>query len=120
MVIHTWGFPQTPVIKPPRPVYVTKVTCSTDESGNCSINSRFINGQILKIYYDKGTITAATTATVTFESEQIDRYDINTGSAHRYPRVATVECEFVVSGKVNVAVTGGQASKTFDVYIFSR
>jgi hypothetical protein len=120
MVIHTWGFPQTPVIKPPRPIYVTRVTCSTNESGDCSINSRFINGQILKIYYDKGTITAATTATVTFEGETIDSYNINTGSAHRYPRVATINAEYVVSGLINIAVTGGQASKTFDVYIFSR
>ena len=120
MAIHTWGFPQTPVIKPPRPIYVTKVACSTDESGDCSINSQFINGQILKIYYGKGTITAATTATVTFEGETIDSYNINTGSAHRYPRVATINAEYVVSGLINIAVTGGQASKTFDVYIFSR
>ena len=120
MTIHTWGFPQTPVIKPPRPVYVTKIACTTDESGNCSINSRFINGQILKIYYGKGTVTATTTATVTFESEQIDIYNINTGSAHRYPRVAVISEPFVVSGLINIAVTGGQASKTFDVYIFSR
>lgn len=120
MPAHTWKFPQTPVIRPPRPVYVEKVACSTDESGNCNTNSRFINGQILKIYYDKGTVTATTTAVITFESEQIDSYNVNSGSAHRYPRVATVECEFVVSGKANVAVTGGQASKTFDVYVFSR
>ena len=120
MVIHTWGFPKTPVIKPPRPIYVTKVACTTDESGNCSTNSRFINGQILKIYYDKGTVTAATTAVITFESEQIDSYNVNTGSAHRYPRVDTILEPFVVSGAINVAVTGGQASKSFDVYIFSR
>lgn len=120
MAIHTWGFPQTPVIKPPRPVYVTKVACSTDESGNCNTNSRFINGEILKIVFDRGTVTATTTATVTFEGETIDSYNINTGSAHRYPRVATVECEFVVSGAINVKVTGGQAGKSFDVYVFSR
>ena len=29
MVIHTWGFPQTPVIRPPRPVYVEKIVCVT-------------------------------------------------------------------------------------------
>ena len=120
MTIHTWGFPQTPVIKPPRPVYVTKVACTTDESGDCSINSRFINGQILKIYYDKGTVTASTTATVTFEGETIDSYNINTGSAHRYPRVEIILEPFVVSGPINIAVTGGQASKSFDVYIFAR
>jgi len=120
MAIHTWGFPQTPVIKPPRPVYVTKIACTTDESGNCNTNSRFINGQILKIYYGKGTVTATTTATVTFEGESIDSYNINTGSAHRYVRVPTVGCEFVVSGPINIAVTGGQASKSFDVYVFSR
>ncbi|MFA5409059.1 MAG: hypothetical protein WC343_09865, partial [Bacilli bacterium] len=92
----------------------------TDESGDCSINSRFINGQILKIYYDKGTVTATTTATVTFEGESIDSYNVNTGSAHRYPRVAVISEPFVVSGAINIAVTGGQASKSFDVYIFSR
>ena len=121
MVIHTWGFPQTPVIKPPRPIYVTKVACTTDESGNCSTNSRFINGQILKIYYDKGTVTATTTAVITFESEQIDSYNVNSAAvAHRYPRVDTIAEPFVVSGLINIAVTGGQASKSFDVYIFSR
>lgn len=120
MVIHTWGFPQTPVIKPPRPVYVSKIACTTDESGDCSINSRFINGQILKIYYDKGTVTATTTAVITFEGESIDSYNVNTGSAHRYPRVAVISEPFVVSGLINVAVSGGQASKTFDVYVFSR
>jgi len=120
MSIHLWSFPQTSVTRPPRPVYVTKVACSTDEGGNCSINSRFINGQILKIYYGKGTVTATTTATVTFEGESIDSYNVNTGSAHRYPRVETILEPFVVSGLINVAVTGGQASKTFDVYVFSR
>jgi len=99
---------------------VTKVACSTDESGNCNTTSRFINGQILKIYYGKGTVTADTTATITFEGESIDSYNVNTGSAHRYPRVETVGCPFVVCGVVNVAVTGGQAGKSFDVYIFSR
>jgi len=99
---------------------VSKVTCTTDESGNCSINSRFINGQLLKIYYGKGTVTATTTATVTFEGETIDSYNINTGSAHRYPRVETIAEPFVVSGAINIAVTGGQASKSFDVYVFSR
>lgn len=120
MAIHAWGFPQTPVIKPPRPVYVTKIACSTDESGNCNTDSRFINGRILKLYYSKNTVTAATTATVTFEGEAIDSYNVNTGSAHRYPRVETISEPFVVSGLINIAVTGGQASKTFDVYIFSR
>ena len=120
MVIHTWGFPQTPVIKPPRPIYVTKVACTTDESGNCSVDSRFINGQLLKIYYSKGTVTSTTTAVITFEGEQIDSYNVNTGSAHRYPRVETILEPFVVSGLINIAVTGGQAGKSFDVYIFSR
>jgi hypothetical protein len=121
MTIHTWGFPQTPVIKPPRPIYVTKVACTTDESGNCSINSRFVNGEILKILYDRGTVTATTTAVITFESEQIDSYNVNSAAVtHRYPRVATINAEYVVSGLINVAVTGGQASKTFDVYVFSR
>ena len=121
MAIHTWGFPQTPVIKPPRPIYVTKVACTTDESGDCSINSRFINGQILKVVFDRGTVAATTTAVITFESEQIDSYNVNSAAiTHRYPRVETVGCPFVVSGLINIAVTGGQASKSFDVYIFSR
>jgi len=120
MAVHVWSYPQTSAARPPRPIYVTKVTCSTDESGNCSINSRFINGQILKIYYGKGTVTATTTATITFEGESIDSYNINTGSAHRYPRVETILEPFVVSGLINIAVTGGQASKSFDVYVFSR
>ena len=106
-------------VKPPRPLYVTKIECATDESGNCDIDSRFINGQILKIYYDKKTVTATTTAVITFDSEAIDSYNVDSGSAHRYPRVETILEPFVVSGYLNIAVTGGQASKAFDVYIFA-
>ena len=121
MPVHTWKFPQTPVIRPPRPVYVEKVVATTDESGNCNINSRFVNGEILKLVFDRGTVTATTTAVITFESEQIDSYNVNSAAiTHRYPRVDTVGCPFVVSGLINIAVTGGQANKTFDVYVFSR
>ena len=120
MTIVNFDLPGERVGRKPYPIFPTKVTCPTDESGNCSINSPLINGEILKIYYNKGTVTSATAATVSFEGEVIDTYDVNMGSAHRYPRVETLLVPFVISGHANIAVTGGQASKTFDVYIFSR
>ena len=118
MVVETYRHPIL-TVKPPRPLFVTKIECSTDGSGNCDIDSKFINGQILKIYYDKGTVSASTTAVITFDGEAIDSYNVNSGSAHRYPRVETISEPFVVSGYLNIAVTGGQANKTFDVYIFA-
>jgi hypothetical protein len=120
MSIHEWKYPDTPVGRASNPVYVTKIESLTTVMGNCNVNSTFINGEILKVYYDKGTVTATVNAVVSFEGETIDTYDINSGSAHRYPRVATIVCPFVVSGLINVAVSSGQPNKTFDVYIFSR
>lgn len=118
MVIETSRHPIL-TVRPPRPIFVTKIACSTDGDGNCNTNSKFVNGQILKIYYDKGTVSASTTAAITFDGEAIDSYNVNSGSAHRYPRVETIVEPFVVSGYLNIAVTGGQANKTFDVYIFA-
>lgn len=120
MTIKFFDIPNERIGRKPYPIFTTKIECTTDESGNCDIDSLLVNGEVLKIYYNKGTVTAATTATVTFEGETIDTYDVNTGSAHRYPRVETLLIPFVVSGLVNVKVTGGQAGKTFDVYVFSR
>ena len=120
MTIVNFDLPSERIGRKPYPIFPTKITCSTDESGNCSINSPLINGEILKIYYNKGNVTSSTTATVTFEGEVIDSYNVNSGSSHRYPRVETLLVPFVVSGQVNIAVSGGQASKSFDIYIFSR
>ena len=120
MAPHIWNFPQTSVHGPLHPIYVHKISCTTSVSGNVNVDDKFINGQILKIYYDKGTITTITNVVVSFDEEQIDSYDINTGSAHRYPRVATILEPFVVSGNINVSVTSGQPNKSFDVYIFAR
>lgn len=120
MTITSFDLPSERIGRKPYPIFPTKVTCITDESGNCSISSPLINGEVLKIYYNKGDVTSSTTAAITFEGEAIDSYDINSGSAHRYPRVATIGCSYVVSGHVNIAVASGQANKTFDIYIFSR
>jgi len=117
---HIYKYPETSIGRANDPVYVTRIECAISASGACDVDSTFINGEILKLYYDKGTVTSATTATVTFEGETIDSYDINSGSAHRYPRVETLLIPYVVSGLVNVVVTGGQANKNFSVYIFSR
>lgn len=119
MEITVWQNPANNAVRPAKPIQVTKISCVTDEDGNCDIDSNFINGRILKLTYDKGTVTATTTAVITFASEQIDSYNVNTASAHRYPRVATVNCEYVVSGAINVKVTGGQENKSFDIYIYS-
>ena len=60
--------------------------------------------------------------------EQIDSYDVNGGSAIRYPVVALLGAaagdnkwgRFVVHDILNISVTGGAASKTFTVYIYYR
>ena len=117
---HIYKYPETSIGRANDPVYVTRIECAISASGACDVDSTFINGEILKLYYDKGTVTSATTATVTFENEVLNTYDISSGSAHRYPRVETLLIPFVVSGLINVAVTGGQAGKAFDVYVFSR
>ena len=83
-----------------------------------------INGEIIKIVYAKDTISAASTAVLTSktDSEQIDSYDVNTGSATRYIAVATsVAGSFVrrvVSDFLNVAVAGGDGNHHFSMRIF--
>ena len=91
-------------------------------------------GELLGIYYDDGTITTSTTAvvsTVTPIVYQIDSYDVNSNDTLHLPRQLVVKTDGSTAGtdafdkipicsKINVAVKGGQASKTFYVYIVYR
>ena len=115
---------------------IEKVTVTTDGSGNASVATNFIQGEILKVTYDAGTVDASTTCTIkttttltTTSHETIDSYNVGTsGSAFRYPRTANLSgsagdnkwVPFLVSDTLTVAVASGQASKTFYVYIYYR
>ncbi len=112
-------------------VDVTSIDITTDESGNASVESNFISGEILKIVYLKGTVNAATTVEVTIKdplSELIDSYEINGGDAARYPRAPVIEAAagdnkwtpFIAASKLLVLVSGGAASKAFKVIVYSR
>ncbi len=117
-------------------IKVVSVAVTTNGSGVASQDTPdVISGEILKIAYDKGTVNIGTTAVTKCKqvltgsiSEQIDSYDVNGGSAIRYPVVALQGAStgdnkwgrFVVHDRLNIAVSGGAASKTFTVHIYYR
>jgi hypothetical protein len=112
------------------------ISVATNGSGAASQDSPdTISGEILKIVYDKGTVNGATTAVIKTKpvltgtvQETIDSYDVNGGSAIRYPRAAVLSalagdnkwCPFAVHDVLNVSVSGGAASKAFTVWIYYR
>lgn len=111
------------------------ITVTTDTSGNASVTSdNTLFGELLGIYYDDGTITTSTTAvvsTVTPIVYQIDSYDVNSNDTLHLPRQLVVKTDGSTAGtdafdkiplcsKITVTVTGGQASKTFYVYVVYR
>lgn len=111
---------------------VCKIAVATDASGNASAESdKLVIGEILKLVFLKGTVNATTTAVVTISdplAEQVDSYNVNTGSAARYPRTAVLGsaagdnkwCPFACASTITVAVSGGAASKAFTVYVYYR
>ncbi len=112
-------------------VDVTSIDITTDESGNASVESNFISGEILKIVYLKGTINAATMVEVKIKeplSEIIDSYDVNGGNAARYPRAPILGAAagdnkwapFITASKLLVSVSGEAASKAFRVIVYSK
>ena len=106
-----------------RPMYCEKITVTTDSSGNADVEQFGIFGRLYKITYIKGTVNASTIATVTFGNPDtrvsIDSYDVNAGSAERYPSASATEyIPPVIGGSIKVTVTGGATSKTFDIYVY--
>ena len=112
-------------------IRVYKTTVTTDSSGNAAKVSDVIQGEILKLTYDKGTVAAGTTCvtTITFSGEQVDSKDVNAAAkAVTYPAAALSGASagdnkwthFVVNGTLTFTVAGGSASKSFDVYAHVR
>jgi hypothetical protein len=112
-------------------IRVYKTTVSTDATGAAAKVSDVIQGEILKLTYDKGTVAAGTTCvtTITFSGEQIDSKDVNgAAKAVTYPAAALSGAaagdnkwtHFVVNGTLTFTVAGGSASKSFDVYAHVR
>ena len=111
------------------------ITVTTDTSGNASATSdNTLFGELLGIYYDDGTVTTSTTAvvsTVTPIVYQLDSYNINSNDTLHLPRQLVVKTDGSTAGtdafgliplcsKITVTVTGGQAEKTFYVYVVYR
>jgi hypothetical protein len=112
------------------------VTVAISGAGAASVDTaKPITGEILKITYDKGTVNAATTIVTTAKTvltgpvtEQIDSFDVNGGSANRYPAVALLGTaagdnkwgKYVVDDYLNFAVSGGAASKTCTVHVYYK
>jgi hypothetical protein len=116
-------------------IHIETVTLAINGSGAVSVDSPMISGEILKFVYDKGTVDAVNTiVTKTKQAltgsvqEQIDSYDVNNGSAIRYPRAAVLNASagdnkytpFVVHDFLTLSVSGGAASKTSTVQIYWR
>jgi len=120
----------------PESLKMMSIVVTTNGSGVASQDSPDkINGEILKLIYDKGTVNAANTVVTKCKqsltgavSEQIDSYDINGGSAIRYPVVALLGASagdnkwgrFAVNDYLTITVTGGALSKTFTVTVLYK
>lgn len=114
----------------PAAIQVETIAVSVAAGGAASGVSKTIHGEILKVVYIKGTINAASTLAVkeTVSLEQIDSYDINGGSAVRYPRAAITGASagdnkwtpFVVADTITISGTGCAASKACTVKIYYR
>jgi hypothetical protein len=105
------------------------ITVTTNASGTATVVSNIICGKVLKILYDKGTITATTTATtvITESVETIGSIDVNVAAKQsQYPVVALTGTsagdnkwgQYVVDGTLTVTTAGGDALHTFYVYVY--
>ena len=113
------------------PIKRAVVSVTTNGSGNASVQTNHIVGEILKVAYDKGNVNSSTTVTITSTdpvSETIDSYDVNSGDTVHYPRAAVTGASagdnkwtpFVVVDNLTLTVSDGAASKTFTVAIYYR
>ena len=104
------------------------ITVTTDTSGNASVTSdNTLFGELLGIYYDNGTVTTSTTAVISLVTPialTLDTYDINNNDTYHPIFVDNVDNDdhsrYPLTSKITVTVTGGQASKTFYVYVVYR
>jgi hypothetical protein len=111
-------------------IKVVNIPVTVTSGGVASGVSPHISGEILKIAYVKGTIDAASTlvTTETDTGDQIDSYNINTGSVVRYPCVALTGAaagdnkwaRFHVFGTLSAAGTGCAASKDCSLNIYYK
>jgi hypothetical protein len=117
----------SPGFKTRNSLMVEKISVTTDGTGAASVDSGIIIGKILQIIYDKDSVNSGTTAVLTMKNPtitpQIDSYDVNTGDAIRTVEQKIIGStdayrNYVCNGAINVAVSGGAASKHFDVYIY--
>lgn len=115
-------YPQGPIRKVDNLLKAIKITVATNGSGNASVESDPIYGEIYKLTYDRGTVDATTTAvtTITLAAETVDTKNVNSAAyAVTYP-VVSGSVKFVVGGTLTITVASGAASKTFDVYVYYR
>ena len=108
-----------------------KISVTTNVSGNASVTSdNYVCGELLGIIYDDGSVTTSTIAVISVTSPiilQLDSYDVNNNDAYRIPKILTQNSggtpstdnysPIYLNSQITVTVTGGQASKTFYVYI---
>lgn len=116
-------------------IKVISQAVSINGSGAATQDTPMISGEIIKIVYDKGTVDGSSTVVTKCKTvftgsiqEQIDSYDINSGSVIRYPVTALLGASagdnkwgrFVVHDILNISVSGGKASKAFTVHIYYK
>jgi len=117
----------SPGIKTRNSLMIEKISVTTDGTGAASVDSGIIIGRILQIIYDKDSVNSGTTVVLTMKNPtitpQIDSYDVNTGDAIRIVGSKIIGStdvyrNYVCNGAINAAVSGGAASKHFDIYIY--
>ena len=109
-------------------IFIEQITVTTDGDGDASVTSdNYINGELLAFVYDDGTVTAATTASVSTSTPVVltlDSYDVNSGDVYRPMYIEGVNADlssrYFLDSKIVVTVSGGQVSKTFYVYVVYR
>jgi len=109
-------------------IFIEKLTVTTDGDGDAAVTSdNYVNGELLAIVYDDGTITAATTATITTSTPialTLDSYNVDSGDVYRPIYIEGIDADlssrYFLDSKIVATVSSGQASKTFYIYVVYR